>query len=52
MKYELTKEEKEMYKVIKSLRQDDYSIKDYLKAINELKRQEPKKIKKVAFPNH
>ena len=40
MEYELSEEEKEIYKVIKSLRQDDYSIEDYLKAINEIKSQE------------
>jgi len=40
MEYELSEEEKEIFKVIKFLRQDDYSIKDCLKAINKIKRQE------------
>ena len=43
MEYELSEEEKEIYKVIKFLRQDDYSIEDYLKAINKIKRQEQKR---------
>ena len=43
MKHELSKEEKEIFKVIKFIRKDDYSIEDYLKAINEAKRQEQKK---------
>ena len=36
----LSAEEKEIFKVIKILRKDDYAIKDYLKAINKIKRQE------------
>ena len=39
MEYELSEEEKEIFKVIKILRKDDYSIEDYLKAINAVKRQ-------------
>ena len=40
MEKQLSEEEKEIYKVIKFLRKDDYSIEDYLKAINEVKKQE------------
>ena len=43
MEYELSEEEKEIFKVIKFIRKDDYSIEDYLKAINEVKRQEQEK---------
>ncbi len=48
---QLSEEEKEIYKVIKILRQDDYSIEDYLKVINKIKRQEPRKTK-ITLPNH
>ena len=37
---QLSEEEKEIFKVIKFLRQDDYSIEDYLETVNEIKRQE------------
>jgi len=47
----LSAEEKEIFKVIKILRKDDYAIKDYLKAINKIKRQEPRKTK-ITLPNH
>ena len=52
MEYELSEEEREIFKIIKFIRQDDYSIEDYLKAINKIKRQEPRKTKKIALPNH
>lgn len=44
LKKELSKEEKEVFKVIKTLRQG-YTIENFLKAIKKVKRQEQKKAK-------
>jgi len=47
MEYKLSKEEREIFRVLKFLRKDDYSIEDYLKAINKIKRQEQERQRRL-----